>query len=87
MKPFTYERAADVRAALAKVASEPGAAVLAGGTNLVDHLRLGFVQGHRMQISITSGDDPKVAPDAPSGTVTVATGQGTSYVVVPVLAR
>ncbi len=41
MKPFTYERAADPGDAVAKVAGRPGAVYLAGGTNLVDHLKLG----------------------------------------------
>ncbi|OLR95037.1 FAD binding domain-containing protein [Actinokineospora bangkokensis] len=41
MKPFAYQRAADARSAVAAVAADPGAAFLAGGTNLVDHLKLG----------------------------------------------
>ena len=43
MRPFTYERAADVASAVARVAGRPGAAFLAGGTNLVDHMKLGVV--------------------------------------------
>jgi xanthine dehydrogenase YagS FAD-binding subunit len=39
MKPFAYERPADVTAAVAAVA-EPDAAFLGGGTNLVDLMRL-----------------------------------------------
>lgn len=39
MKPFTYERAESVPDALARIT--PDGAFLAGGTNLVDHLRLG----------------------------------------------
>jgi xanthine dehydrogenase YagS FAD-binding subunit len=42
MRPFRYERATDVAHAVALVAAEPSAAFLAGGTNLVDHLRLGI---------------------------------------------
>ena len=41
MKPFTYERATDPADAVAKVAGRLGAVYLAGGTNLVDHLKLG----------------------------------------------
>ncbi|NLU71000.1 xanthine dehydrogenase family protein subunit M [Streptomyces sp. HNM0574] len=41
MRPFDYTRATDPAAAVAAVAAQPGAAYLAGGTNLVDHLRLG----------------------------------------------
>jgi xanthine dehydrogenase YagS FAD-binding subunit len=39
--PFAYERASDASAAVARVAAHPNAAFLAGGTNLVDHMRLG----------------------------------------------
>ncbi|MGX7731108.1 FAD binding domain-containing protein [Rhodococcus sp. 2H158] len=41
MKTFRYETPADPAAAVAAVAGHPGAAFLAGGTNLVDHLKLG----------------------------------------------
>ncbi|MGE5155896.1 MAG: CocE/NonD family hydrolase [Betaproteobacteria bacterium] len=37
-------------------------------------------RGHRLRISLTSGDYPKIAPDAPAGTVTVATGKGGSFI-------
>ena len=41
MKPFEYHRARDVAAAVAMVAANPGARYLAGGTNLVDLMKLG----------------------------------------------
>jgi xanthine dehydrogenase YagS FAD-binding subunit len=41
MKPFTYERATDPAAAVARVTGHPEAVYVAGGTNLVDHLKLG----------------------------------------------
>jgi xanthine dehydrogenase YagS FAD-binding subunit len=41
MTPFEYERASDASSAVARVAAHPRAAFLAGGTNLVDHMRLG----------------------------------------------
>jgi xanthine dehydrogenase YagS FAD-binding subunit len=41
MRPFSYERAADVASAVATVAARPGAAFLAGGTNLLDLAKLG----------------------------------------------
>src|SRR5436305_9920700 len=41
MKPFAYARPADVAEAVRDVAADPNAVFLAGGTNLVDHLRLG----------------------------------------------
>jgi xanthine dehydrogenase YagS FAD-binding subunit len=41
MRPFAYERAPDAAGAVAAVAGRPGAMFLGGGTNLVDHLKLG----------------------------------------------
>jgi xanthine dehydrogenase YagS FAD-binding subunit len=41
MRPFDYERASDASGAVASVALRPGASFLGGGTNLVDHMRLG----------------------------------------------
>jgi xanthine dehydrogenase YagS FAD-binding subunit len=42
MNEFRYERAAGVAAAVAAVAGDPKAVFLGGGTNLVDHMRLGI---------------------------------------------
>jgi xanthine dehydrogenase YagS FAD-binding subunit len=44
MKPFAFARPADVAEAVRTVAAEPAAVFLAGGTNLVDHLRLGVAR-------------------------------------------
>ncbi|MBO0828602.1 MAG: xanthine dehydrogenase family protein subunit M [Streptosporangiales bacterium] len=44
MIPFDYERPADVGAAVTAVASRPTAVFLAGGTNLVDHMKLGVAR-------------------------------------------
>jgi xanthine dehydrogenase YagS FAD-binding subunit len=44
MKPFRYERAHDASSAVALLAEEPGGVFLAGGTNLVDHMKLGVKQ-------------------------------------------
>lgn len=44
MTPFAYERAGDAGAAVARVAANPHAAFLGGGTNLVDHMRLGVAR-------------------------------------------
>ena len=41
MTPFSYERASDMSSAVARVTAHPNAAFLGGGTNLVDHMRLG----------------------------------------------
>ncbi len=40
MKPFTYERAVDAAQAVRAVASTPGARFIAGGTNLLDLMKL-----------------------------------------------
>jgi xanthine dehydrogenase YagS FAD-binding subunit len=40
MKPFSYERAEDVPAALRAVAAKPGAKFIAGGTNLIDLMKV-----------------------------------------------
>ncbi|QCQ93645.1 FAD binding domain-containing protein [Rhodococcus sp. SGAir0479] len=46
MIPFRYERAADVAAAVTLLQRNPGAKLLAGGTNLVDLLKLGVASPH-----------------------------------------
>ena len=43
MIPFDYHRATSVEDALTAVADRPDAVFLAGGTNLVDHMKLGIV--------------------------------------------
>jgi xanthine dehydrogenase YagS FAD-binding subunit len=40
MRPFTYERATDIRAAAQAVADDPSAKFIAGGTNLLDLMKL-----------------------------------------------
>ncbi len=42
MIPFAYERADDVAGAVDFLRDHPGAKLLAGGTNLVDHMKLGI---------------------------------------------
>jgi xanthine dehydrogenase YagS FAD-binding subunit len=44
MRPFAYARPADADEAVRTVAGDPEAVFLAGGTNLVDHLRLGVAR-------------------------------------------
>ena len=44
MNPFRYERASDASNAIALLAQAPNGVFLAGGTNLVDHMRLGVRQ-------------------------------------------
>ncbi|TAI66469.1 xanthine dehydrogenase family protein subunit M, partial [Bradyrhizobium sp. Leo170] len=52
MKPFTYERASGLREAAAAVAARPGIKFIAGGTNLVDLMKLEIEQPiHLVDIS------------------------------------
>ena len=44
MNPFRYERASDGPAAVALLSQAPTGAFLGGGTNLVDHMKLGVAQ-------------------------------------------
>lgn len=44
MIPFDYHRATSVADAVAAIADRPDAVYLAGGTNLVDHMKLGLVE-------------------------------------------
>jgi xanthine dehydrogenase YagS FAD-binding subunit len=48
VKPFAYARPADVTEAVRDVAADPDAVFLGGGTNLVDHLRLGVATPERV---------------------------------------
>jgi xanthine dehydrogenase YagS FAD-binding subunit len=52
MRPFEYERASDATDAVASVVGRPGAAFLGGGTNLVDHMKLG-VTNPDMLVDVT----------------------------------
>ncbi|MBO0894401.1 MAG: CocE/NonD family hydrolase [Acidimicrobiales bacterium] len=46
-----------------------------------------FGAGHRLRVSLTSGDVPAIAPEAPAGTVTVGCGSGGSELDLQVLAE
>ncbi|WP_409463684.1 FAD binding domain-containing protein [Amycolatopsis sp. GA6-003] len=48
MKPFSYGKPATAAEAVLAVAAEPSAMFLAGGTNLVDHLKLGVARPDRL---------------------------------------
>ncbi len=52
MIPFAYRRASDPAEAVATVTDDPGAAYLGGGTNLVDHMKLG-VAGPQLLIDVS----------------------------------
>jgi xanthine dehydrogenase YagS FAD-binding subunit len=44
MKPYRYQRARDIQGAVTALAEEPNATFLAGGTNLVDLMKLGVME-------------------------------------------
>ena len=44
MRPFAFARPSEAGEAVRTVAGDPEAVFLAGGTNLVDHLRLGVAR-------------------------------------------
>jgi hypothetical protein len=44
-----------------------------------------FAKGHSIRLSVSSGDLPRIEPDAPAGTVDVLTGAGGSYADLSVL--
>ncbi len=64
MRPFAYERARDAAGALAASAEAPGARYLAGGTNLVDLMKLGVEQPARLvDVSRLPMDTVEELPD------------------------
>jgi xanthine dehydrogenase YagS FAD-binding subunit len=66
MKPFGYQRATDEAATLTVLASRPTAKVLAGGTNLVDLMKLG-VEGPDLLVDVTGLPYDRVEPLADGG--------------------
>ena len=64
MRPFAYERPEDAAGALAASAGAPDARYLAGGTNLVDLMKLGVEQpGRLVDVSRLPMDAVKELPD------------------------
>lgn len=58
MKPFAYHSPADAHAAVMAVVQRPDAMFLGGGTNLVDHLRLGVAEpGLLVDVTSLTPDD------------------------------
>jgi xanthine dehydrogenase YagS FAD-binding subunit len=82
VRPFRYHRATDVAGAVAAVAAEPRAAFLAGGTNLVDLMKLGveapdlLVDVNHLALDRIERLEPAglVAGDAAAGTATGGPG-------------
>jgi xanthine dehydrogenase YagS FAD-binding subunit len=58
MRPFHYQVPGDAATAVQTVTADPGAAFLGGGTNLVDHLKLGIAEpGLLVDVTaLTSGE-------------------------------
>ncbi|MFD1702015.1 FAD binding domain-containing protein [Methylopila henanensis] len=64
MTPFTYERASDPAAAARAVAARPDARFIAGGTNLVDLMKLGVERpGHLVDVSRLKLDAIEPTPE------------------------
>ena len=72
MIPFDYRRAEDVDGAVATVSRDPNAVFLGGGTNLVDHLKLG-VASPELLVDVTGLPLDGIAP-LPGGGVRVGAG-------------
>lgn len=64
MKPFSYERATSAQDAAAKVAGQPGARFIAGGTNLLDLMKLEIeTPTHLIDVNGLGFDKIEDAPD------------------------
>ncbi|WP_426286196.1 FAD binding domain-containing protein [Luteibacter sp. E-22] len=66
MKPFTYERAASPAAAASAAARVPGAKFIAGGTNLLDLMKIGIEEPAHL-IDVNSLDLDKIEPTDEGG--------------------
>jgi xanthine dehydrogenase YagS FAD-binding subunit len=69
MRPFDYQRATDAAGAVAAVAARPDARFLGGGTNLVDHLKLGLIEPGLL-VDVTGLPLEKIE-ERPDGGVTI----------------
>jgi xanthine dehydrogenase YagS FAD-binding subunit len=72
MIPFDYRRAEDIESAVATVAASPRAAFLGGGTNLVDHMKLGLTQPNLL-VDVTRLPFDRIEP-LPGGGLRVGAG-------------
>jgi xanthine dehydrogenase YagS FAD-binding subunit len=66
MKPFAFARPGSVAEAVRDVAGDPAAVFLAGGTNLVDHLRLGVATPERV-VDVRTLTSREIADTADGG--------------------
>lgn len=71
MNPFRYERASDASNAVALLANAPNGVFIAGGTNLVDHMKLGVRQPDVL-IDITHLPYDRIEP-LPNGGIRIGT--------------
>ena len=62
MIPFTYERATDVPAAVDFLRDHDGAKLIAGGTNLVDHMKLGVADPPASRVAVDPAPPEAEAP-------------------------
>jgi xanthine dehydrogenase YagS FAD-binding subunit len=66
MRPFVFARPGSVAEAVREVAGDPDAVFLAGGTNLVDHLRLGIATPERV-VDVRTLTSREIADTADGG--------------------
>jgi xanthine dehydrogenase YagS FAD-binding subunit len=69
VRPFEYQRASDAVSAVATVSRRPGALFLGGGTNLVDHMKLG-VRSPDLVVDVTGLPFDRIEP-LPDGGVRI----------------
>lgn len=86
MRPFDYVRADDAVAAVATVAERPDARFLAGGTNLVDHLRLG-VTAPGLIVDVSRLPLTEIAPTADGGLAIGANVRNSDLAAHPLVRR
>jgi xanthine dehydrogenase YagS FAD-binding subunit len=72
VSPFEYERATDASSAVARVSARANAVFLGGGTNLVDHMRLG-VASPGLVVDVTRLPFSRIEP-LPGGVVRIGAG-------------
>ncbi len=84
MIPFRFEHAASVGEAVATVASHDDATFLAGGTNLVDHMKLGIAQP-RLIVDVTRLPLDTIAETASGGLRVGATVRNSDLAAHPLV--
>lgn len=80
MRPFRYERATDIADAVTMVAGSPTSAFLAGGTNLVDHMRLG-VTNPDLLVDVRRLTSDRIE-ELPGGRIRIGAGMSNSDLAV-----